>query len=98
MDVVVRDTHVSDVPELATAGTATTADPGFPVAGVVANDFVVVEHNIGLATVSTVGLEAVLAVVLEAVVRSDVACAHEDACTTVVDHGVVLHGPVLAGV
>ena len=45
-----------------------------------------------------VALEAVLAVVLEAVVRGDVAGAHEDAGTTVVGDGVVLHRPVLTGV
>src|SRR3954454_3653127 len=98
MHIVVADTNVADIPELATTGAAAAVHLGFPVTGVVANDFIVVEHDVRLATVSTVGLEAVLTVVLEAVVRGDVPGPQENAGTTVVDHGVVLHRPALPGV
>jgi hypothetical protein len=65
---------------------------------VFADDLIVVEDDAGLAAVGAVRLEAVLAVVLQDVVRGDVAGADEDARATVVDDGVVLHRPVLAGV
>jgi hypothetical protein len=68
------------------------------VAGVVAGDVVVVEHHVGFAAARTVGLEAILAVVFQTVVRGDVSGAQEDAGTTVVDDGVVLHRPVITGV
>ncbi len=92
MNPVVRDHGSADTPEFAAARAAAAALAGFPVVGVVARDFVVIEHEAG-RTGWRVGVEAVLLVVRQAVIGQRVVAAEHDASAGVVPDRRVVDRP-----
>lgn len=98
MDVVVSNRSTPDSPKLTATGAATARVGGFNIVGVVVFDLVVVHHDVGDAITILIGIETVLTIVGNTVVRGLLTSTHHHGGTVVKLNGVMVDRPVVAGV